>query len=135
MILDLWDNAETDLGSQIFATWNSPLSDAATPFAEKNYRFVGLQCPINPAGCTAVVVLSVYDTGQTAPYVTTYPATGSMDLSSKPWFIFEVPQGSQKGYLASVAVSLTNAPNATTFAEIYNVIVGGTIDREWANPI
>lgn len=133
--IDAWDNAETDLGSPIVATWQGPLKDSSSPWGEKNYARIGLSNPIQASGVTATMTLTVYDTGSPSPFVTTFPATGSIDLSAATWHVFPVPQGSQKGYLASVAVTLTNKAGASAFAEIYNVVVGGTIEREWVLPV
>ena len=135
LYIDAWTAAETDLGNQMVAQWTSPLQDAGDAFARKNYRYVGISNPLNAPGCTASVTLTVYSMNNPTPFVTTYPATGTIDLSQSVWTAFPIPQGEQKGYLAQVTVTLTNAPNATTYAEIYNVIVSGTLDQEWAIPV
>ena len=129
--LDLWDNAETDLGNPVSGTWQGPLQDEQAPFAEKNYHVVVLTNPIQAAGVTATMQLNVFAPGQAAPFTTNFPASGSIDLSAATYHAFPVPQGGQKGYLAQISVTLTNAAGASTFAEIYNVVVGGSIDREW----
>lgn len=128
--IDAWESAETDLGQPITATWITALNDSGKIQSEANYQFVGLLAPIQP-GVTAQIQLSVYNMSRSVPQTTTYPPTGSMDLGAKVWHPFIVPQGSEKGYLATLTITLTNAANATAPAQIFQVVVDGTQDREW----
>lgn len=132
--IDIWDGAETDLGYPITTTWTTDIRDGGKPQIQKNYFYIGLSNPLQAAGVTAYMQLTVWDYNN-AVSTTRYPATGTIDLSATTWTPFRIPEASNKGFQAQVTVVLANAPLATTPAEIFNVVIGGTNEREWAIPV
>ena len=129
--LDLWlQGQQSDLGEPITATILSPLSDSGEAWAQKDYRFICVSAPQQPA--TAVVKLFV-DPG----FPTTVPAFTSdpIDLSQLPGStVIPIPQNSAVGWTAQIQVEATTTAGSSVPLQIWSVSVGGSVKRMWSRP-
>lgn len=123
--IDYWSSSNQDLGNNVTATWSIPMSTSKASYGQKTYRSVSIVAPPQEAICYVTINVDP-GYGVQSPI----PATvGPIDLSQAPISkIYSLPTG-LKGYGATVTITLTNNNSP---AEIWDVTIGGTIDRSWA---
>jgi hypothetical protein len=122
-MVDFWNAAESDLALPITATWQCPETNSGKTDAQKDYRYILIDAPLQPGvACRA----SLYVNGALVKAWTFDLGTGPLP------HVAAVPGGSCIGALAYLKIELTNPANATGPAIIYAAKVGGHIKRAWS---
>jgi hypothetical protein len=123
--IDFWQDSDSDLGAPITLNWTSPLM-CGNSWEQKTYRALSIAAPPQP---TIVTVSLIVDPGYASspPVWTSDPINLALAPTSK---ICNIPNLACKGYAAQVVISATNT--GTQPIEIWEVVIGGTMDREWA---
>jgi hypothetical protein len=123
--LDAWfAGKENDLGLGTTVTWTGPQSDSGIPFAQKDFRYLGVNAPIQTGEVTVTL--------QVEPGTGIAAVSQTFDLSQgQSTKQFPIPQGACIGYTAQLSVTFTTPVGATKPITIWSVFAGGQIKRSW----